>query len=137
MRKTTSVHGPGMNLSILNASTVCVDNRSADCFCGFTKGDITKILGRVIRTINSKTISGKRLYTVVVRRQVKLHAVGRLGRSHTKVACRIRHPVVLIGALGRPVKKTIAPGVLEYPEMYIASRTSIRFQHSTVDVGSL
>ena len=74
-----------MNLSILNTSTVGVENSSADCFCGFTKRDITKILGRVIRAIDRETIGRKRLYTVVVRWQVKLHTVNRLGRSHTKV----------------------------------------------------
>ena len=74
-----------MNLSILNTSTVGVENSSADCFCGFTKRDVTKILGRVIRAIDRKTIGRKRLYTVVVRWQVKLHTVNRLGCRHTKV----------------------------------------------------
>ncbi len=74
-----------MNLGILNTSTVGVDNSSADCFCGFTKRDVTKILSRIIRGIDRETIDRQRLYTVVVRRQVKLHAVNRLGCSHTKV----------------------------------------------------
>ena len=85
MGKTTPIHRPGMNLSIFNTTTVGVENSSADCFCGFTKRDIPKILGRVVGAIDRKTVGRERLYAVVVRRQVKLHAVSRLGRSHTKV----------------------------------------------------
>ena len=135
MGKTASVHGPAVHLGILHPGAIRVHHRAGDGLGGLAQGDIAKVLRRVVRPINRETVEGKRLDAVVMRWQMKLHRVDRLGDRHAEETVVVGHAVVFI--FGGPIIKTVLITVLKYPEVHMAGRAAIRLQDATINIGRL